>query len=311
MRIILVGASGFLGRNILLKIPRSWEVVAIYRSSESFLQFLARNTLKNVIPIRTDLRSVEALRESVRSVGDRMDAGIIVWGNTDIQDSIEHPLADIEANVISFMNVLEVIRMNRVIYLSSGAVYLGNNGIVDESSPTLPKVPYGISKLAAELYLQSFAEVRDPELRYVIFRFFGAYGPYEPERKIYTKLVRTFGIRKERQFRVRGTGTNLIDAMYVDDAVEGIVRAVTARTENTVVNFATGSPMTIDELVRSAAHAFGIDDVEIIHEGSTPEPITFIPSTHTMSSLFNFQPSIPLETGLRRLYEHLVQNHDG
>ena len=123
-----------------------------------------------------------------------------------------------------------------MIFFSSGAVYDGLTGLVSPESKLNPKLPYAISKLASEQYIQFFAKKGQIE-NYIILRFFGAFGPYEPERKIYTKLVRAFALEGKDEFVVRGDGKNLIDAMYVDDTIDGILKVMASSEKNKIVDF--------------------------------------------------------------------------
>jgi uncharacterized protein YbjT (DUF2867 family) len=54
MRILLTGASGFIGKNLLLQKPDTWDVVAIYRNPE-FLEFVTRHHLNHITPVQCDL----------------------------------------------------------------------------------------------------------------------------------------------------------------------------------------------------------------------------------------------------------------
>ena len=66
---------------------------------------------------------------------------------------------------------------------------------------------------------------------YLNVRFFGAYGPYEPSRKITTKWMRAV-MNGHREFTIRGNGENLIDFMHVDDAVDGFLRLTSSAGQN-------------------------------------------------------------------------------
>ena len=87
---------------------------------------------------------------------------------------------------------------------------------------------------------------------YVNVRFFGAYGPYEAARKITTRWLQGMAAG-QREFVVRGDGKNLIDFMYVDDAVDGFLALVKAGGEKRTVDFASGSPISVNDVVQAMA----------------------------------------------------------
>ena len=148
--------------------------------------------------------------------------------NGDPAASSKRPRWDLESNTVAFVNTLEQCPADHVVYVSSGAVYDGLHGDVTPATPVSPRLPYAISKLASEQYLQFFCERRGTVSSYVNVRFFGAYGPYEAARKITTKWLQALA-RGEREFVIRGDGRNLIDFMYVDDAVDGFLALVKAQ----------------------------------------------------------------------------------
>src|SRR5439155_20706716 len=100
------------------------------------------------------------------------------------------------------------------------------------------------------------AERRHSLTSFANVRFFGAYGPYEAPRKITTRWL-TAIVDGQREFTIRGDGRNLIDFMYIDDAVDALLRIVRAADFSGTVDLAVGAPVTIDDIVQSMARASG------------------------------------------------------
>ena len=88
--------------------------------------------------------------------------------------------------------------------------------------------------------------------------------------------------------------------MYVDDAVDGLLRLVQAAGTSATVDFASGAPVTINAVVQAMARALGVD-VTIRHEGRTEEFIQFHTADPSMREQFGFTPAIAFDAGLRRL----------
>jgi UDP-glucose 4-epimerase len=223
--------------------------------------------------------------------------------NGDPALSAEQPALDLAQNTAALVNFLEHCRADHVVYLSSGAVYDGLQGPVSPVTAVSPRLPYAISKLAAEQYLRFFCERRASVGSFINVRFFGAYGPYEAARKITTRWLSAVAAG-QREFVIRGNGENLIDFMYVDDAVDGLLSLLRAGGTRLTIDFASGAPVTVNQVVRAMAGACGVE-VRVRHEGHTEEFIEFRSVDRTMSDRFGFAPTVSLADGLARLRDHL------
>ena len=299
MRLVVTGASGFIGRNVLLRAPRDWKIIAVYNRTAGLEAFVAANGLSHVTPVRCDLTSAADALQLSRTIGGRVDAALYLAANGDPAESATRPRWDLESNTVALVTFLEHCAIDHLVYLSSGAVYDGLNGPVSPSTPVTPGLPYAISKLASEQYVRFFAARRHALGSYFNVRFFGAYGPYEPSRKITTRCLRAM-MDGERQLTIRGDGENLIDFMYVDDAVDGFLKLVASTGTSGTVDFGSGAPITVNELARTMGRALGFE-ITLSHAGHTAEYIQFRTVDPSMSERFNVRPKTSLTDGLARL----------
>jgi UDP-glucose 4-epimerase len=304
MRLVVTGASGFIGHNVLLRAPREWEIVAVYHSTPGLESFVKEHGLTNVRPMKCNLLDESDVQRLARTIGEKPDAMLYLAANGDPAASSQRVRWDLESNTVAFVTCLEQCPAHHVVYVSSGAVYDGLHGEVSPSTPVSPRLPYAISKLASEQYLRFFAEHRGTVNSYVNVRFFGAYGPYEAPRKITTRWLEAMAAG-QRDFVVRGDGNNLIDFMYVDDAVDGFLALVKAKGEKHTVDFASGSPISVNDVVRAMARNLGVS-INLRHEGHVPEYIEFRSTDSTMRDRFGFAPSIAFDAGLEKLRAFLA-----
>jgi nucleoside-diphosphate-sugar epimerase len=302
MKLVVTGASGFIGRNVLLRAPRDWTIAGVYHRTTDLPTFVREHGLSHVTPVACDLSSADDVAALVKRTG-RADAALYLAANGDPAASADRPRWDLELNTVAVVNFLEHAPADRVVYVSSGAVYDGLRGPVTPATAVNPLLPYAVAKLASERYVAFFAERRRTIASYANIRFFGAYGPYEAPRKITTRWLRGI-MAGQREFTIRGNGQNLIDFMYVDDAVDAMLRIVGDASFSGTVDLASRAPVTIDAIVDALARAVGAD-VTVRHEGHVDEYIEFTSADDTMRTRFGFTPSISFDAGIARLHAFL------
>ena len=276
---------------------------ATYRNDTGFIEFLRKHELAHVRPLRVDFGDAESLAGLDASLR-KFDACVYLAANGDPAYSVKAPAEDLRDNALAMVNMLAVMEIGHMVHFSSGAVYDGLQGDVSPASAVRPTLPYAISKWASERYVMHAHETGRVGLASVV-RFFGAYGPYEPERKIYGRLVRAFAQDRNPRFTIRGNGENLIDAMYVDDTVRAILELLKRAHETRIIDLYSGAPLKLSELVREAASVFGFT-AEISFIGEVPEFIEFRSVDRYMFDEFGFTPEVTLDDGLRRFRDWMA-----
>ncbi|MGH2503393.1 MAG: NAD-dependent epimerase/dehydratase family protein, partial [Ktedonobacterales bacterium] len=207
MRLLITGSAGFMGHNALLKLPRDWEITALHRPDDgAFERFLARHQLTHVRPQACELSDKEQVEAAFRRLDSEWDQCLYFAANTSIPFSVSHPEVDLASNTIGLIHTLEHAKIGHLVFVSSGAVYIGCNGLVGPGTSLAPDLPYAISKLGGEYYTRALRAHRDNPANATIVRFFGAYGPYELARKLYTRAVRAFAFERTPEFMVMGDG---------------------------------------------------------------------------------------------------------
>ena len=73
MKVVVTGASGFIGHNVLLRAPRDWDVFAVYRSTSGLEAFAQQHGLANVTPVKCDLLNEAEVKALAQD--DRRQAG--------------------------------------------------------------------------------------------------------------------------------------------------------------------------------------------------------------------------------------------
>jgi nucleoside-diphosphate-sugar epimerase len=243
---LLTGASGFIGRALLQELPATTTVFATYNSSVDFPSWAARLGA-DVRPIRIDLVHWPV----APLIRTKLDWALCAAAQVATAASRHDPVEELVRVAGPAVNAVAGLQARRIVHVSSGSVYETCEGRLFPGLPLNPRLPYSVGKLAGELLVKSFAEVTP-----WIVRFFGAFGPGEPQFKITRRLVTAFQ-GGATTFRLTGDGTNRIDPMHVSDAVSALTQLCASDDEPRTIDLCQGESMPIAafaQLAYEAAH---------------------------------------------------------
>lgn len=303
MRLLLTGASGFIGKNFIENAPKNMEIIAIYNSSNNIKDFVEEKKLKNVRLHKCDFMEKGELETLFQKIGKNFEYCIYLAGNVNVPLSIADPVKDLNANAAALINFLQACsKINKFVYMSSAAVYDGNKGRVTTKTNLNPIIPYCISKLATEQYVKFF--LHSGKIKsYVIIRFGGAYGKYS-EKKFVSKLVDDICLKEKKIIEVYGDGTNIVNVMYVKDAVKALLACIKSRKSNIVCNLGQDN-MTITEIVERVAKIFNKNaKIKYAPRIKGQKYIGFKIKVD-FNDIFNFKPGYSFENGVKEFAEML------
>jgi UDP-glucuronate 4-epimerase len=231
VRVLVTGAAGFIGFHTARRLlARGDEVVGLDNLNEYYdvRLKLARLALLEKSPafrfVRLDLADREGMRELFATAG--FERVIHLAAQAGVRYSIQNPLAYVDSNVVGFANVLEGCRHNGVehlVYASTSSVYGANTKMPFSVHQNVdhPLSFYAATKKANELMAHTYAHLY--ALPVTGLRFFTVYGPWgRPDMALF---LFTRNILAGQPIDVFNHGHHRRDFTYVDDIVEGVVRA--------------------------------------------------------------------------------------
>lgn len=334
--ILVTGAAGFIGANLVMELLRSQEAVHIvgldtvndyydvsikeWRLAE--IKKLAANFPKsNWTFVKGNIADKALIEECFTNY--KFDVVVNLAAQAGVRYSITNPDAYVEANLIGFYNILEACRnhpVEHLVYASSSSVY-GSNKKVPYSTQDKVDNPvslYAATKKSNELMAHAYSKLYN--IPSTGLRFFTVYGPAGRPDMAYFGF--TNKLLKGETIQIFNFGNCKRDFTYVDDIVEGVKRVMQNAPEKKtgedglpippyrVYNIGNSNPENLLDFV-------DILQQELIAAGVLPEdydfeahkklvpmqpgdvPVTFADTT-PLERDFGFRPNTPLREGLRR-----------
>jgi nucleoside-diphosphate-sugar epimerase len=298
---LVTGGAGFIGSHLVQTLLGRGERVRVADDLST-----GRRSNLDVVGdgaeiLIGDLADPAFARETVAGVDYVLHQAAI----PSVPRSVADPLTSHRANLDATVALLVAARdagVRRVVYAGSSSAY-GDAPVLpkrEDMTPS-PLSPYALQKLVGEQYLQMFTRLYG--LDTVTIRYFNVFGPRQDPSSPYSGVIALFVSRMLRGEApsIVGDGEQTRDFTYVDNVVDGVLRAATApAAAGHVINVATGERISINQLASALQRLLG---VEVTPEHVPPRQGDVRDSLADISKareLLGYQPIVAFDEGLRR-----------
>lgn len=296
MNILITGASGFIGQNLV--------------------DFFVKEGVHNIITLdlkpKTHNTSHYCLDISnfnnLSNITEDIDIIYHLAAQSYGKGSLLEPEKDIDWNAKGTLNICRLAKLKnvkKIIYSSSMAIY-GNKEVSKEKDNPEPLSNYGVSKLTGEFY------IKKSDIDYTIFRLYNTYGRGQDLSNYSKGVVLAFTsqiVLGETNIKVTGDPNRFRDIIYIDDVINALVLGIKhTETNNKIYNLSTNVKTTIKELINIIIQASNKQGIKIINTGSLPGDQFGNTGDNTKLLSLGWKPKTDLETGIKIFYNYVKNN---
>lgn len=294
--VLIVGGAGFLGNSLVkLLVANGLDVVVADTRKRLDIYAIPQ---KNVTYVETRWPEVS----EIKKLANVSFVVHLAWSSNP-SSSMLNVIGDAEENLIGTLNLLESLQNNHLkkfIFLSSGGTVYGNcnTPLIPENNATQPISAYGISKLAAENYVNLYS-IRKNFVPLNI-RLGNPYGPYQLQGTP-TGVIANF-VRKildGESLEIFGDGETIRDYIHIDDVTRCIDQLIKIENVSGTFNLASGLGVSVKQIIdlieKNTENEIHID----YRESRRSDVRSVVLDIEKLRTSLGFSPLISIEDGIR------------
>lgn len=258
MRYLVTGGAGFIGSNIVKALVQHGDKVRVLDNFSTGRRQNLKEIESDIEIIQGDICDFWTVIDACREIDFVLHQAAL----PSVNRSVENPLTANHTNINGTLTMLECARRNGVkkfFFASSSSVY--------GDTPTLPKredmipapmSPYAVNKITGEYYCSVYSDLY--KMPCIAFRYFNVFGPNQDPNSHYAAVIPKFinSLLADEQPTIFGDGLQSRDFTYIDNVVEGIIKACEMKNATPgVYNLACGGQYTLNELLKQLNELIG------------------------------------------------------
>ena len=325
--IMITGVAGFIGSGLALRLlERGDAVYGIDNMNDYYDVSLKEARLARIKDYerftfaKIDISDRPAMERLFQE--NKFDAVMNLAAQAGVRYSIENPGAYVDSNLVGFGNILEGCRhsgVGHLVFASSSSVYGANTKLPfsEQDNVDHPVSLYAASKKANELMAHSYAHLYN--LPCTGLRFFTVYGPWgRPDMALFKF---TKGIVEGQPIPVFNKGNMVRDFTYIDDIVEGVIRAIdnvakpdpmwngdkpncaTSYAPYRIYNIGNNQPVELMKYITTLENCLGKKaELNLLPMQDGDVPATYA-DTDALAADVGFKPATSIESGIARFVD--------
>ncbi|HPN55825.1 MAG TPA: NAD-dependent epimerase/dehydratase family protein [Candidatus Omnitrophota bacterium] len=303
--ILVTGATGFVGSNLLLRLLESGaRIRAVVHQRPPMVNDV------HVEYVTADLTLPEDCQRVVRGMDYVFHCAASTSGAAVISKT---PLVHVTPNIVMNARLMEAAytaRVKKFLWLSSSTGYplTGTRPVREEEmftgDPYEKYFGVGWMKRYTEILCRMYAQKLSPPLLTIVLRPTNIYGEYDDfhfeTSHVFAALVRRVVERRD-PLEVWGTGDDVRDLIYVQDFVEAMLAAMEKLNSHSAMNIGAGEGHSVKELLNMMLECDGYSRARVVFDQSKPTmiPVRLV-DIALARQLIGFNPQTRIQDGIRK-----------
>lgn len=338
MKILVTGAAGFIGSRLCQELAlRGEDVIGVdnindyydvrlkygrlaengFLDGESpwrempFGKMFASNRFPNLRFIRISIEDKESLDTIFKN--EHFEKVVNLAAQAGVRYSISHPYSYMQSNLVGFLNILEACRnydKPSLVFASSSSVYGMNEKTPynEEDKVDTPVSLYAASKKSNELMAHCYSHLYG--ISTIGLRYFTVYGPWG--RPDMSPFLFANAIRDGKPIKVFNNGDMIRDFTYIDDIVEGTIRAIHHHLDASacangvayqIYNIGCSHPVKLMDFISEIENAYGKSAIKEYLPMQPGDVYQTNADTSKLEVDMNYHPHWSLHDGIRNFID--------
>ena len=277
-KILITGAGGFIGRSLVNHLSKDKNNLVIAMDNEFRGSLNKIKDSRNIKKVRADILIERNIKKYFKGVNTCFHLAAI----NGTKNFYNHPKKVLETGIQGTLNVVKQSlenNLNNFIFFSSSEAYQKPKKIPTTELEELkvpdvynPRLSYGGSKLIGELITINF--FKKTKIKYKIIRPHNVYGPDMGKDHVLPELINKISRQKKLQnikIKIFGSGNETRSFIYINDAIDGIIRIYKKGPQNSIFNLGTDQEIKIKNLIKNLGKILGKNikiKPDALHRGS-------------------------------------------
>lgn len=304
--ILVTGSAGFIGFHLSKRLLETgYAVVGVDNLNPYYDVNLKRARLdilkshENFSFYELDIQDLQGLKDIFKE--HRVTKICNLAAQAGVRYSLENPFSYQKSNIEGFLNLLELAKKYKVsnfVYASSSSVYGKNrkSPYSVEDRVDNPISLYAATKKANELMAHAYSHLF--EIPCTGLRYFTVYGPWgRPDMALF---LFTDAILKKRPINVYNYGEMRRDFTYIDDIIDGTIRAIERPVPYEIFNLGNSDSVGLLDFIHVIEEELGQEaekNMMPLQPGDVAETVADIRRSR---ELLGFNPRTPLREGIQK-----------